>query len=163
MIDSIIIPSSIHLTLGALVLLSNSIALLVCGWLMLRKRPLNRLAHATFILFQLVLMLQTLIGIKLLDQGLGILQLYIHYLGGLAPLFFCFLFYWLSPAQDPTKESRRMFIVTVLSLAFALLTFTVGRSYVAGGSGNVQQETDAVSTSNLEQGESLYTTCAVLD
>ena len=156
MIDSIIIPPAIHMTLGILVLLTNGIALLVSGWLAIKKQPINRLVSAAFILFQLVLMVQVLIGIKLLDQGLGILQLYIHYLGGLAPLFFCLLYYWLPNSKDTIAQNRRVLIVTALSLFFTLLTFTVGSIYVADGTAEQGDET----RSNATHGESLYVTCA---
>lgn len=164
MIDSIIIPPSVHLTLGVLVLLSNALVLIASGWLLLRKRPINRLVSATLIFFQLVLMVQTLIGIKLLDQGLGILQLYIHYLGGLAPLFFCLLYYWLPNSETAVAQNRRVFVVAALSLFFTVLTFTVGRIYVADGTAEQSQTVvSAVSgdaSGNPEHGESLYVTCA---
>ena len=160
MIDSIIIPPSVHLTIGALVLLTNGIALLVSGWLAFKKQPANRLAGAMFILFQLVLMVQTLIGIKLLDQGLGILQLYIHYLGGLAPLFFCLLYYWLPSSKNPVAQNRRLLIVVALSLFFTVLTFTVGRIYVADGTAGESQGDASIAVGSPEDGESLYVTCA---
>lgn len=156
MIDSIIIPPSVHLTIGALVLLTNALVLLISGWLAFKRQPLNRWVSATFILFQLVLMAQVLIGIKLLDQGLGILQLYIHYLGGLAPLFFCLLYYWLPSSKDKITQNRWVLVVTALSLFFTLLTFTVGRIYVADGTAEQGEET----SSNAEHGASLYVTCA---
>jgi len=133
MIDSIIIPPVVHLSMGTFVLLSNVIALAISGWLAFKKSPVTPLASAVFILFQLALMVQTLIGVKLLDQGLGVLQLYIHYLGGLAPLFFCLLYYWLSSNKDAVALSRRMATVTGVSLFFVVLTFAVGSMYVAGG------------------------------
>lgn len=160
MIDSIIVPPSVHLTVGALVLLTNSIVLIVSVWLFLKKKPANGLAIATFILFQFVLMVQVLIGIKLLDQGLGILQLYIHYLGGLAPLFFCFLYYWLPVGKKPQVQTRRMFIMAALALFFTVLTFTVGRMYVADGTAHDEQNGDSAMVGNIEDGESLYVTCA---
>jgi len=162
-IDSIIIPSSVHLTMGILVLVTNTLVLIVSGWLTFKKESPNWLAHTTFILFQLVLMVQTLIGIKLLDQGLGILQLYIHYIGGLAPFLFCLLFYWLPPAKDGGKQSRRMLIVTFLALLFTVQTFTIGRIYVVGGSGQAEHSDGAQADTALgdpEVGEALYTTCA---
>ncbi|MEM7535788.1 MAG: c-type cytochrome [Chloroflexota bacterium] len=163
MIDSIIIPSSVHLTIGILVLLTNAFVLIVSGWLTFKKASPNWLAHTTFILFQLVLMVQTLIGIKLLDQGLGILQLYIHYIGGLAPFLFCLLFYWLPPAKNGGRQSRRMLIVAFLALLFTVQTFTIGRIYVVGGSGQAEhsEETQGgTAVGDVEIGEELYTTCA---
>lgn len=159
MIDSIIVPSSIHLTLGIFVLASNALVLLISGWLAYKRQPLNRWVSATFILFQLVLMVQVLLGIKLLDQGLGILQLYIHYLGGLAPLFFCLLFYWISPGKDLIVRNRWVLIVSALALFFTLLTFTVGRIYVADGFAT-EAETSSGALGAAERGGDLYITCA---
>jgi heme A synthase len=133
MIDSIIIPPFVHLSVGSAVLLTNTIVLVVAAWLAFKKQSLTKLATGLFILFQLVLMIQALIGVKLLDQGLGPLQLYIHYLGGLAPLFFCLLYYWLPAAKDAIGQSRRLALVAGVSLFFVVLTFTVGSIYVAGG------------------------------
>ncbi len=133
MIDSIIVPPFVHLSVGTAVLLSNSVVLLVTAWLAFKKQPLTKLANSLFILFQLVLMIQALIGVKLLDQGLGVLQLYIHYLGGLAPLFFCLIFYWLFAGKDAVVQSRRIAFVAGISLFFTVLTFAVGSMYVAGG------------------------------
>lgn len=133
MIDNIIVPPIVHLSMETFVLLSNVVALAISGWLAFKKSPVTRLASAVFILFQLALMVQTLIGVKLLDQGLGVLQLYIHYLGGLAPLFFCLLYYWLSSNKGAVALSRRMATVAGVSLFFTVLTFAVGSMYVAGG------------------------------
>jgi hypothetical protein len=131
MIDSIIVPPIVHLSVGTAVLVSNGVVLVVAAWLAFKKQSLTQLANGLFILFQLILMIQALIGVKLLDQGLGVLQLYIHYLGGLAPLLFCLLFYWLSARQDAVVQSRTIAIVAGVSLFFTLLTFAVGSVYVA--------------------------------
>ncbi|MBP8253170.1 MAG: hypothetical protein KAX40_12460, partial [Herpetosiphon sp.] len=69
--------------------------------------------------------------IKLLDQGSGPLQLFIHYLGGLAPLGFCLLLYWLPSTSDRIKV-RRALIASIASLIFVVLTFAVGSMYVLG-------------------------------
>ena len=75
-------------------------------------------------------MVQVLIGIKLLDQGLGPLQLYIHYLGGLGAFFFYLLLYWL-PVR--VREARwTPFSLSSLAFLFAFMAFTIGSSYVAG-------------------------------
>ncbi len=153
MIDQIIVPSSVHLWVGTLVLVSNSILFLLTGWLAWQKKAFTSVANGVFVLFQLSLMLQALVGIKLLDQGLGILQLYIHYLGGLAPLAFCLLFYWL-PTSDEYAKSRRVAILSSASLFFVLLTFTVGSIYAA------RTKAEASSSTGAERAVSLYTTCA---
>lgn len=76
--------------------------------------------------------MQALIGIKLLDQGLGVLQLFIHYLGGLAPLAFIIILSWL-PDRGPIIRSRRVAGLAALSALFLVLTFGVGSMYVPGG------------------------------
>lgn len=133
MIDSMILSPIVHLTIGSLVLFSNSVLLIITGWLALKKRAFTPLASELFIVFQIFLMLQAAVGIKLLDQGLGVLQLYIHYLGGLAPLAFCLIFYWFFSGQDAVAKSRRVAVMAGISLAFVVLTFAVGSMYVAGG------------------------------
>ncbi|PID87022.1 MAG: hypothetical protein CSB13_01520 [Chloroflexi bacterium] len=125
MIDSIIVSPVTHMIVGTIVLLTNLFFLFVVGRLAWKKHTLSPLANATFILFQLALITQTLVGIKLLDQGLGVLQLYIHYLGGAASLAFCLLYYWL-PTRDELKQSRRLAVVAVASFLFVFLTFVVG-------------------------------------
>ncbi|MCC6168522.1 MAG: hypothetical protein IT329_14970 [Caldilineaceae bacterium] len=131
MIDAIFVPPTVHLTTGTLVLITGLLALVATGRAAWRKWPFSRGVHALFILFQIALMVQALIGVKLLDQGLGPLQLYIHYVGGLAPLGFVFLFYWF-PGADSVAKSRRAVLVTALSFVFVLMTFAVGSMYVAG-------------------------------
>ncbi len=133
MIDTIILSPLVHLTVGSLVLLSNSMVLIVASWLTLKKRAFTPLASGLFIVFQISLMLQAAVGIKLLDQGLGILQLYIHYLGGVAPLVFCLIFYWFFSGPDAVTKSRRVALIAGISLCFVALTFAVGSMYVTGG------------------------------
>ena len=125
MIDSIIISPAAHMAVGTFVLVSNLLFLIVVGYLIWKKKTFSSLAGITFLLFQVALMLQLLVGIKLLDQGLGFLQLYIHYLGGLAPLAFCLIYYWL-PITDGLAKSRRLFVLAVASFFFVFLTFAVG-------------------------------------
>lgn len=153
MIDQLILPPAVHLWVGTLVLVSNGILLAITGWLAWQKKPFTSATNRVFVLFQLSLMLQALVGIKLLDQGLGILQLYIHYLGGLAPLAFCLIFYWL-PTSDAYTKSRRLAMLSTLSFAFVLLTFVVGSIYAA------RAEASTTISTATERGASLYTTCA---
>lgn len=131
MFDVIVIPTSLHVTVGVLVMLTTLAATVVSGWLAVRKVPLNSLARWTMILAQIVLALQVLIGIKLLDQGLGVLQLYVHYIGGLGPLFFYLLMYWF-PARQPVRQTRVAFLVSLLGFLFAIQAFFIGRAYVSG-------------------------------
>ena len=131
MIDNLIISPAVHMAAGTFVLLSNLLFLFVVARVAWQKKSTSTLAKGTFILFQLALMLQALVGIKLLDQGLGFLQLYIHYLGALAPLAFCLIFYWL-PTVDGVARSRRLLVVAVTSFVFVFLTFAVGSMATAG-------------------------------
>ncbi len=131
MIDSIIVSPMTHMIVGTVVLLSNLLFLIVIGRSAWKKHAISSIGKASFILFQVVLSVQILIGIKLLDQGLGVLQLYIHYLGGLAPLGFSLLFYWLPIKSDPV-QSRRLATVAVASFLFVFLTFAVGSTAEIG-------------------------------
>jgi hypothetical protein len=131
MIDSFIVPPFVHMIIGTVVLATSFLALVVAAVAVWKKQPLTRTSHLVFVLFQLSLMVQILIGIKLLDQGLGPLQLYIHYIGGLAPMAFWLFYYWL-PAGTGMTQSRRAATVSVLSFAFVLMTFAIGSAYVPG-------------------------------
>ena len=78
MIDSIVVPPNVHVIMGAIVLLGSALALIGTGWAAWKSRRFTALAQGSLILFQLLLIVQVLVGIKLLDQGFGPLQLYIH-------------------------------------------------------------------------------------
>ena len=131
MIDSIWVPSSVHVVSGMVVLLATLAALIVSAYLAWRNRSLGVGASAVLIFAQLALMVQAVIGIKLLDQGLGPLQLFIHYLGGLGPLLFFFVYYWL-PREVRLKRWTAV-IVTSSAFLFAVMAFGIGQSYVANG------------------------------
>ncbi len=131
MIDAIVLTPNVHMMTGALVLLGSIVALIGTGWAAWKRQQFTALAQASLILFQVTLIIQVLLGIKLLDQGLGPLQLFIHYLGGLASLGFCLLFYWLPIKKDALK-SRAAAGVAVLSVVFVVMTFVIGSTYVPG-------------------------------
>ena len=131
MIDAIFVSPSIHVAVGTLVLAVTLISALATGWLAWRGRALTGGTHALLIATQLVLMAQALIGIKLLDQGLGTAQLFIHYVGGLAPLLFFSLLYWL-PVRRPHIRTRLAAAAAAGAFGFALMTFTIGQAYVRG-------------------------------
>ena len=127
MIDDIWIPSSVHFAVGTAAVLTTLASLVTAAVLGFKRLPLNPFARGLFIVTQVVLATQLLIGIKLLDQGLGPLQLFVHYLGGTGTLFFLLLLYWL-PAR--TRQARWVpTILTGLSFFFALMSFTIGESY----------------------------------
>ena len=132
MIDSIFLSPNIHVMTGGLVLLTSFLAFIIISWTVWKRKQFTTLAHMSLIVFQLSLMLQILAGIKLLDQGLGPLQLFIHYLGGLAPIGFYLIYYWF-PVDDEVKKSRIVLGVTLLSVIFVIMTFTIGSMYVPGG------------------------------
>src|SRR5690349_14577328 len=122
MIDKLILDPSIHVIIGGLVLVSTLVSALLVGWLAWRRQTLSRAANVALIATQLILMAQALIGIKLLDQGLGTVQIYIHYIGGLAPLMFFMLLYWL-PIQRPQLKARLAAAAATGAFVFALMTF----------------------------------------
>ncbi|MDF1523318.1 MAG: hypothetical protein P1P87_10920 [Trueperaceae bacterium] len=127
MIDAIWVPTSVHFLVGTLVVVAGLAALTAAAYHGFRNRSPARWAHGLLILAQLTLAVQALIGIKLLDQGLGPLQLYIHYVGGLGPLLFFLLYYWL-PA--PFRAGRwSATLVTGAAFAFALMAYSIGQSY----------------------------------
>lgn len=131
MIDSIFVPPSVHMGVGMLVLIVTFLAMLLTGSAAWRGRELSRATHGVLILTQVVLIVQALLGIKLLDQGSGPLQLYIHYVGGLAPLgFFLAMSWW--PVRDPRSQSRIAALVAAGSFVFALMTYTIGEAFVRG-------------------------------
>ncbi len=128
--DDLFVSPAVHMMVGAAVLLTGLAAMVVAVRATMKRQPAGRNGNLLFILFQLALMVQVLIGIKLLDQGLGPLQLFVHYLGGLAPMGFVLLYYWLRPAGG-VGQGRRAAVVTVASFVFVLMTFTIGSMYVA--------------------------------
>lgn len=127
MIDAIWVPTSVHFFVGTLVVVTGLAALAAAAVHGVRDRPPPRWTHGLFILAQLTLAVQALIGIKLLDQGLGPLQLYIHYVGGLGPLLFYLLYYWLPAPFRARRWSATL--VTGAAFTFALMAYYIGESY----------------------------------
>ncbi len=128
MIDRIGVPPSVHRDIGIAVLVITFVAFLVAALFAARSRVLPGWSKPLFIGAQIVLMVQALIGIKLLDQGSGFVQLYIHYVGGLGPLLFYMLMYWF-PAPDALRQSRIAALVTGAAFAFAIMAYTIGGTY----------------------------------
>jgi hypothetical protein len=132
MIDRIIVPPSVHMWNGVLVLASTLLVSVWLIWLLVRRQPPAIGTSALLLLPQLALMVQALLGIKLLDQGMGVVQLSIHYLGGLAPLLFYIVTYWF-PARDGMVQVRNRAIASGAAFAFAFMAFSIGQMYVRGG------------------------------
>ncbi|QFP76858.1 hypothetical protein [Deinococcus sp. AJ005] len=146
--DEIIIQPALHNAIGGIVVLAAIVTVLL-NWRGLatlktsdgetsggmdspRSPSLGGWQNAALIAFQIALMVQALIGIKLLDQGLGTVQKYVHYLGGLGALGLVMLYYWL-PKRDARDSSLKALGLTVASLAFVLMTFIIGGLYARGG------------------------------
>ncbi len=128
MIDQIGVSPTIHMWVGMAVLVTTLGSFLAALLFVLRKQPMPAWTKGLLIVTQLVLMAQALIGIKLLDQGSGVVQLYIHYLGGLGPLLFFMLMYWF-PTRDAIRHSRIAALVAGSAFAFAFMAFTIGSMY----------------------------------
>lgn len=127
-IDNIIIDSSVHVA-GGIIVLGAMVA--AAGWLArlaLAGQEVDRVGQGLIIAAQVALAGQALIGIKLLDQGQGIVQLYIHYLGGLLPLGLFLAAGWFR-FPDPLRRTRVLAVLTSVGLASAVMAFTIGQAY----------------------------------
>lgn len=127
-IDNWIVESSVHVAVGVLVLVSLTAAL---GWtarLALAGRTLDLTGRIVITVAQVVLAAQILLGIKLLDQGQGINQLYIHYIGGLIPLAVFLGAGWWLRADTPRKTQLLAALVAVGWIS-AVMAFFIGQEY----------------------------------
>ncbi len=127
-IDNYIISSSVHLTVGVAVLVTMTAALAVVGLHAVRNEGIGRLGFWTLGIAQVVLAAQVLLGIKLLDQGQGISQLYIHYVGGLAPMGAFLVGGWVSRG-DSGRSSRILAGLLVVGYVSVFMAFFIGRSF----------------------------------
>ncbi len=130
-IDNWIISSSVHVVVGSLVLVTMTAAVGWIGWLALKGRPIDLIGKVVLAIAQIVLALQVLIGIKLLDQGQGIVQLYIHYIGGLAPMGAFLVGGWWVRGDTP-KSNRVLAALIAIGWLSAVMAFTIGRQYANG-------------------------------
>ncbi len=130
-IGALLASPSIHMETGALVLIASLASFIVAGWLTWKKQPLTSLASRLFIVTQVALIAQLLMGIGLVEEGFGSFQFYTHYLGGIAPLAFFLLFYWLRP-NDRMKETRLAMVMSGAALLFVLMAFAAGSMHVLG-------------------------------
>lgn len=129
--DELILQPAVHNAVGGIVVLA-ALAAAVLTWRgAYASKEVGPLQRGSLIVLQLALLLQALIGIKLLDQGLGIVQKYVHYLGGVGALGLLMLMYWL-PRRSAHTEAKRAFGLTLASLGFVLLTFVIGGLYARG-------------------------------
>lgn len=128
-IDNVIVDSSVHVAVGVAVLLSMTVAAGWVAWLSVRGVVLHRAGRVAIAVAQAVLAVQVLLGIKLLDQGQGIGQLYIHYVGGLIPLgAFLVAGWWVRP--DTVGRTRVVAALLVVGWLSAVMAFFIGRAYV---------------------------------
>lgn len=131
-IDNFIISPSVHQLNGALAVAA---LLATAVWLTLRavrRQPFDRTSQVLVAASQVFLMIQALLGIKLLDQGMGVVQLYIHYIGGLLPLGFFLVLGWIRFA-DPVRRARVLAAVVDVSLVSATMAYLIGEAYVNRG------------------------------
>lgn len=128
--DETIIQPAVHSAVGGIALLV-ALVTTVLTWLGARRGTFGKAQAAALITLQVVLMLQAAVGIKLLDQGMGVIQKYVHYLGGLGSVGLLMLFYWL-PRRSEADTANKAAWLTTASLLFALMTFFIGQMYVKG-------------------------------
>ncbi len=131
-IDNIIISSAAHRWWGALAVAVMFIVVGLVTRHVARKEAVSTKTRWLFLVAQVVLVVQVLLGIKLLDQGQGIVQLYIHYVGGLIPLGAFLAGGWVARGDTP-RSARVLLVLLVVGMASAFMAYTIGRAYVTGG------------------------------
>ena len=131
-IDNYVVDSSVHVTVGVIVLLTMAACTFQLVRLALAGKPVDRLARVLLATAQISLAAQALLGIKLLDQGQGVVQLYIHYIGGLAPLGFFLAAGWFSWRSE-ARRTKVLAALTTLGLLSAGMAFTIGQQYANRG------------------------------
>lgn len=127
-IDNLVIDSSVHVVIGALVLLTMLAATIATGRDALAGRSISGPSRMLLALAQAVLLVQVLIGIKLLDQGQGIVQLYIHYVGGALPLGMYLIAGWFA-FSNPATKARVIATLTAVGLVSVTMAFFIGREF----------------------------------
>jgi len=130
-LNSLLGSPAFHVVMGVVILLASLTSFVVAVGLIWKRQPLTSLVSRLFIITQLALIAQLLVGVALLDEGFGRFQVYVHYLGGIAPLAFYLLFYWLRPT-DRLKELRLAVSASGAALFFTLMVFVAGSVYVSG-------------------------------
>ncbi len=127
-IDNLVLSPSVHRTWGAVTVLAVLLATAWFARLAIAKAPLDLPGRVIMAIAQVALMVQALLGIKLLDQGLGVLQLYIHYVGGLIPLGLFLALGWL-PMRDEVRRTRLLALITAAGAMSAVMAFLIGGAY----------------------------------
>lgn len=128
-IDNWIIDSSVHVAMGVLVLVTMTAAL---GWsarLATTGGSLDATGRWTLVAAQVALGVQILLGIKLLDQGQGIGQLYIHYVGGLIPMAGFLVGGWWVRGDTP-RSMRILAVIVAVGWLSAVMSFGIGWAFV---------------------------------
>jgi len=127
-IDNYVIDSSVHLAMGVVVLVAMVGAAAWLVRLAVAGREVDRVGQGLVIAAQVSLAVQVLLGIKLLDQGQGIAQLYIHYVGGALPLGLFLAAGWFG-FRDPVRRTRLLAVLTTAGLVSATMAFFIGQAY----------------------------------
>ncbi len=127
-LDNIIISSSAHLWTGVAVLVTMTTVVVLVGRHAMRNEPVGRSTYLALFLAQVALAVQILLGIKLLDQGQGISQLYIHYVGGLIPMGAFLAGGWFARG-DTGRSTRILGVLIAIGYLSALMAFFIGRSF----------------------------------
>lgn len=130
-IDNWIVSSSVHVATGVVVVVSMVVATVLVGRHALAGRPIDRPTKLALLVAQIALVAQVLLGIKLLDQGQGIVQLYIHYVGGLLPLGAFLVAGWFARG-DARWSSRVLAVLLTIGTLSAGAAFFIGRAYAGG-------------------------------
>lgn len=130
MIDSITVPPSVHIAVAVTLVVLSVVTTLIVVLAAVRNRPLTTLAKVMMAVTQVALLIQLMIGVKLLDQGLGVMQLYVHYMGGILPIALFLAMRWL-PQYD-RHQTRISAAVMLITLATVIMTATIGSAFVRG-------------------------------
>ncbi len=127
-IDNTIISSSVHVTNGIVVLVAMTIAFAMVARHAIAGRSVDGQTRLALLVAQVALVVQVLLGIKLLDQGQGIVQLYIHYVGGLTPLGAFLAAGWFARGDTP-RSARFLAVLLAVGAVAAFMSFFIGRAY----------------------------------
>lgn len=128
-IDNLIVAPWVHRLNGALTVAALLAAAIWLTRLALRRAPFDKVGQVLVVSSQVLLVVQALLGIKLLDQGMGVVQLYIHYVGGLLPLGLFLVLGWVR-FDDPVRRARGLAVAVDIGLVAAAMAYAIGQAYV---------------------------------